>query len=235
MTAIENTFQNERHAGDDAARRIVILDENFNARELALGGGRTTGRQIAEAGGYPSSDDVIVLQQLTNGSLEDVRPEELVDLTAAGTERFFVMPSDSTFQFIVDGIKLQWPRAKLTAGSIRKLARKDDDFEIIQELQDAPEHALADSDVVSLRGHGTERFRTKRKTRLISVFYGDDSFALAAGSYTTEQLIDKFKVNAGYLLDLVVDNKLVELKPGETIQLRDGMHFTSHPPRGQSS
>lgn len=44
-----------------------------------------------------------------------------------------------------------------------------------------------------------------------------------------------FKVDPGYLLDLWVDGKLVELKPGQELKLKAGMHFTSHPPRGQSS
>jgi len=34
---------------------------------------------------------------------------------------------------------------------------------------------------------------------------------------------------------LIEQGKLVELKPGETIKLKNGMRFTSHPPRGQSS
>ena len=38
--------------------------------------------------------------------------------------------------------------------------------------------------------------------------------------------------DAGADLTTTVD---VELKPGEKIKLKNGMRFTSHPPRGQSS
>ena len=34
---------------------------------------------------------------------------------------------------------------------------------------------------------------------------------------------------------LATGSKLVELKPGQELKLKAGMHFTSHPPRGQSS
>lgn len=235
MTAIENGNQSEHPSTNSAVERIVILDENFDSRAFALDDRKVTGRQIAEEAGYQSSDEVIVLQQLANGSLEDVRPEELVDLGASGVERFFVMKGDSTYRFIVDGLKLQWPRTSISAATIRKLARKDESFEVILELEDVPDRTLDDDEVVSLMGHGTERFRTKHGPHLVTVFYGDDKYELAKGTYTTEQLITKFGVEGGYLLDLVIDNKLVELKPGETIRVKDGMHFTSHPPRGQSS
>lgn len=214
---------------------ILLLDEHFNSREVIFGDLKVTGRQIAEAAGFRSADEVIVLQQLPNGGLEGIRAEELVDLAAAGVERFFVMAGDSTFRFIVDDLKLEWPRANVNAETILKLAGKDDSFELFQEMENVPDRVLDEDEVVSLTGAGTERFKTKNAAKLVTVFYGEVPFQLPKGIHTTEQLIDKFSVESGYLLDLIVDGKLVQLKPGEKVRLKEGMHFTSHPPRGQSS
>lgn len=214
---------------------IEILDEHFHPKEASIEDDRVTGRQIAEAAGYNSSDELIVLQQLKNGALEEIRLEELVDIKQAGIERFFVIEADRTFRFILDGLKLEWPRSRINAETLRCLVRKSDNFDVVYQLDDAPDRKLNEDEFVDLSGHGTERFKTKEGSKLVTVFYGEDLFELPKGTYTTEQLVEIFKVEAGYLLDLVVDGKLVQLKPGEQIPLKTDMHFTSHPPRGQSS
>lgn len=214
---------------------VEVLDEHFNPRSARIDDDRVTGRQIAEAAGFNSIDEVIVLQQLLNGALESIRPEELVDLTQPGVERFFVIEGDATFYFFLDGLKLEWPRAKVNAGTLLRLARKDDEFEVVQQLEDAPDKVLDDDDVVDLSYKGTEHFKTRKGGKLIKVLYNEQPFELAKGTYTTEKLIEIFNVEPGYILDLWVDGKLVELKPREEIKLKASMHFTSHPPRGQSS
>ena len=215
--------------------QIIVLDEQFGERKCDLNDGKVTGAQIVLAAGFRSADNVIVLQQLKTGALEGIRGEELVDLGQPGFERFFVIEGDATYRFILDGLKLEWPRARISATTLRKLAGKSDEFDVIQELEAAPDRTLEDDDLVDLAGAGTERFKTKPAAKTVAVYYGETVFNLAKGVYTTEQLIATFKVEAGYLLDLLVGDKLVELKPGEKTRLKEGMHFISHPPRGQSS
>lgn len=214
---------------------VMLLDESFSSRLVLMDDQKVTGRQLVEAAGFRSADEVIVLQQLSSGALEEVRGEELVDLTAAEIERFFVMEGDSTFRFIVDGLKLEWPRATVTGEAIRTLAGKDDSFEVIQEMEEVADRLVDEEEVVSLTGQGTERFKTRKAAKLLTVFYSELPFQLPRGVYTTEELIAKFSVESGYLLDLIEDGKLVELKSGEKTRLKEAMHFASHPPRGQSS
>jgi len=214
---------------------IEVLDEHFNSRSAHIDDSRVTGRQIAEAAGFNSIDEVIVLQQLAGGALEELRPEELVNLAQPGVERFFVIEGDATFWFFLDGLKLQWPRAKVNASILLRLAHKDDGFEVVQQLEDVPDKVLDDDDVVDLSHEGTEHFKTRKGSKLVKVLYNEQPFELAKGTYPTEQLLAIFKVEPGYILDLWVDGKLVELKSGQALKLKAGMHFTSHPPRGQSS
>lgn len=229
------TDMQHNQAARPQGQAIEVLDEHFNPRSARIDDDRVTGRQIAEAAGFNAIDEVIVLQQLNNGSLEEIRPEELVDLAQPGVERFFVIEGDATYRFLLDGLKLEWPRAKVNASTLLHLARKGDEFEVVQQLEDAPDKVLDDDDEVDLSHKGTEHFKTRKASKLIKVLYNEQPFELNKGTYTTEKLIEIFKVEPGYILDLWVDGKLVELKPGEEIKLKAGMHFTSHPPRGQSS
>ncbi len=233
MNYVTDTQHNQ--SAHPKGQAIEVLDEHFNRRSVRIDDDRVTGRQIAEAAGFNSIDEVIVLQQLGSGALEELRPEELVDLAQRGVERFFVIEGDATFRLFLDGLKLEWPRAKVNGSTLLRLARKDDQFEIVQQLEDAPDKVLDDDDVVDLSVKGTEHFKTRKGSKLIKVLYNEQPFELSKGTYTTEQLIAIFKVEPGYLLDLWVDGRLVELKPGQELKLKAGMHFTSHPPRGQSS
>lgn len=214
---------------------IVVLDEFFTERHVNLHDKKVTGNQISDAAGFRSSDEIIILHQLPTGGIESIRAEEVVDLRAPGAERFFVMLGDSTYHFIIDGLKLEWPRSGLSGKTIRLLALKGEGFEVVQEHEHVPDRTLAEDEVVTLTVAGTERFKTRPIPKNVTVYYGEDPYVLPAGSYTTEQLISLFAVESGYLLDLIEQGKLVELKPGETIRLKNSMRFTSHPPRGQSS
>lgn len=215
---------------------IHVLDEHFKQREFVFDDPKVTGRQIAHEAGFRPAEEAIVLQQLKDGSMEEVRLEELVDLKAAGAERFFIMTGDRTYRLIVDGLRLEWPRAELTGEAIRSLARRDEHFEVVQELEDAPDRVLEEDEPVSLTGNGTEKFKTRRAERLITVFYGEQRYEMPRGVYATEQLRNEFKVEDGYVLALIAaDGSFDELKPGEKLRLKNGMKFVSYAPCGQSS
>lgn len=213
---------------------IQILDEHFSSRQVSIDDDKLTGRQIAEAAGCNSTDEVIVLQQLPTGALEEIRPEELVDLRAVGIERFFVIEGDATYRFILDGLKFEWPRHLVNAATLRQLARKFD-VDVVWELESAPDRILTETDVIDLKQSGTERFKTKKRAPTVRVYYADTPYELPRRPHTTEELLAHFKVEAGYLLDLIDHGRLIELKPGQVVQIQDDMHFVSHPPRGQSS
>lgn len=215
---------------------ILVLDEHFNQREFVFGDPKVTGRQIAHEAGFRPTDEIIILQQLKDGGMEEVRLEELVDLKASGVERFFAMTGDRTYRFIVDGLRLEWPREQLTGEAIRKLALRDENFEVLQELEDTPDRVIEEDEVASLQGGGTENFKTRRAERLITVFYGEHAHEMPRGVYTAELLREEFKVEEGYVLALIAaDGSFEELKPSQKLRLKKGMKFVSYAPCGQSS
>jgi len=195
-----------------------------------------TGRQIAQTFGGGDPDDMIVLQWLPDGMLEELRLDETVDIRKSGIERFIVTKGDRTFRFVVDGIRFEWPQGAITGQLIRELTNKDDNFEIIQELDDEPDRIVEDQEKVSLENERTERFKSRPVEKLVTVFYNQAPFEIERGAYTTEQLLAIFNVAPGYILDLISkDGDFIELKPGQTIRIKKGMKFVSHAPCGQSS
>lgn len=77
-------------------------------------------------------------------------------------------------------------------------------------------------------GHGSDHGK-------VVVFYTakKQKFELEEGSYTIDQLRTIFKVEAGYVLELFTNGRFQEF--GSPLELKDGMHFNSFAPTGQSS
>jgi hypothetical protein len=147
------------------------------------------------------------------------------------------MKGDRTFRLMIDGLRIEWPREKVTGETIRKLARRDESYEVYQDFDDAPDVQIDEDDTVSLDGKGLERFKTKPAKKLVTVYYNDDQkFELERRVYTTEELREVFAVPTGYVLQLVTkDCEFVELKPGGKLAIKEGMKFVSHAPCGHSS
>ncbi len=214
---------------------VELGDETFQFRRARFADREVVGAQIAEAAGAHLIEAFAVLRHLRSGELESIRPTEPVDLGEEGVERFFVIRGADLHRFFVEHLAMEWPKAKLEAKDIKFLAKAEPGQILVLETEDG-ELELDDHDVVDLASKGVEQFRLRHPPKTITVFYKEKSFELERGVYTTEQLIGIFKPPAGYLLDLIEqDGEFRELKPGEHINIREGMEFSSHPPAGHSS
>lgn len=231
-----NTGGEASHSdGENGTFRISISDEHFNFTEVEIADRKVTGAQIAEAAGAHPVTDFVVLQHLKTGELESLRPNETTDLRERGVERFFVIEGSETYRFVVEGLSMEWPRPKILGRHIKLLARVEPDVDLVLDLPDG-DRVIGDDDPVQLKAPGVEELRIRKKPRKVRVIYGQDQeFYLDPRVYTTEELMKEFSVPTGYLLDIFEDGQLREMKPGEKIRVRDGMEFSSHPPRGQSS
>jgi len=214
---------------------VNISDESFSAGPFQLPDQKVTGHQIVEAFGKRPVENFIVLQLLKNGDLETLRPTELVDLGAKGAERFFVIEGSKTYRLTVDGASLEWPRGSILGRHIKELAGADRGDELVLDREEG-DVVIGDETPVNLDKDGVERLKTRKRPRLVNVTYNHQPFQLEPRVYSTEELLAKFGVPEGYKLDEVRGNgEFHELKPGEQIHITEGMEFTSHPPRGQSS
>ena len=226
------------HRSEDrstAAFAIEVADETFAFQRLRFDDPVVTAAQIAERFGAHPLDQFKILQQLASGEIETKRPTETTDLREQGRERFFVVRSDRTFGFTVDGLSLEWPLATISGEHLRELTGVTDDQELVRVTPDGFE-PVDEDDTVSFAASGTEEFRREARPRTVTVTYREAPFELERRVWTTEELMARFGVPAGYKLDLIRPNgEFKELKPGQKIKVREGMAFTSHVPAGQSS
>jgi len=117
---------------------------------------------------------------------------------------------------------------------LRDIAGVLEDEALVLDQRDEKDTVLGPNDKLELGKKGTEHLRTIK--RVVTVFFDCEPKTIAAGTYTTEELIRIFKVQAGYLLNLVNDEgQLVTLKPGQRVRLREGMKFFTQVPCGGSS
>ncbi|HEX8372641.1 MAG TPA: multiubiquitin domain-containing protein [Chthoniobacterales bacterium] len=225
--ALNNTKENGKF-------RFSISDEHFNFSEVEIADRKPTGAQIVKSAGVHPVNDFVVLQHLKSGELESLRPTEITDLGEKGVERFFVIKGSMTYRFTVDALSMEWPRKEIAGKHAKALARVDADSVLVLDVPEG-ERVIGDDDLIDLSPMGTEELRIRKKPRLVTVIYNQEQkFKLESRVYTTEELMEIFKVPGGYKLDLVSDG-FRELVPQEKVPIAEGMEFASHPPVGQSS
>lgn len=214
---------------------IEVFDEAFQSRTIVFDDPIVTAAQIAERFGAHPLSQFKILQQLRTGEMEGKRPNETTDLFEVGVERFFIVRSDRSFDFSVDGRPMEWPLPTILGSHMRMLAFAAADQELVKVT---PEGfvPVQDDDQITFRGIDVEEFRLVPRVKQVTVFYREQPHVLEKRIWTTEELMVEFQVTAGYKLDLIKPNgEFKELKPAERIQVREGMEFTSHVPAGQSS
>lgn len=142
--------------GLDLLPRVAIIEDD-----------KPTGLQIAEAAGFAPTPQITVLQWLQHG-LEDVRPNETVDLHA-GNARFIVAESDGSFRFVTDGIRYDWPAPRIPVSVIRTLASVPSNKGIFLVDPDQGEILQAEDAELNLSLPGVENLVTKVPTWKLNV------------------------------------------------------------------
>lgn len=151
-------------AGDRGQDRhhIEIADAAFNFRSVSIADLTPTGAQLAAAAGFKPAQQATVLQVLANGELEDIRPDETVDLRDT-KERFVIVESDRVYRLTIDGQRFDWPCRIVSGGLLRKLGRVPLEKGIFLEQSDTADRAIGPHDLIDLDAAGVEAFVTSIK------------------------------------------------------------------------
>ena len=156
--------------------------------------------------------------------------DETVDLRGAGTEEFRAFKSDRIYRFTLNGHGFEWGAEKIPEPELRAIGHVHGGEVIVLE-RDGPDTDLAPEDVLELGKPDTEHLHTEK--RLMTVYFENKPREIARGTYTTEQLKQKFGVQDGYVLEYINDEgQLTPLKPGANLRVRDGMKFFEQVPCG---
>lgn len=223
-------MHNEAKSNDDSPKPFSAT---VNGQKLGFTDATPSARDILNAADYVPADDCILIQIFSHGT-KAIGLDETVDLREFGIEAFWAFKSDRVYRFTVDERGFDWGDATIKEPMLRSMAHVKDDEIIVLQRKDQPGKELGPEDEVRLSDPGTEHMCVEK--RLVTVYFKDAPYELARGVYTTEELMAKFPIQQGYLLNLKTqDGELVTLKPGEKICLKNGMHFYSQVPGGGSS
>lgn len=145
-----------------ATRHIIeVADHTLTFRQVQIDDLTPTGTQLAIAAGFKSADDVGVLHVVANGDLEDVRPNETVDLRRE-EGRFVIVASDRAYRLMIDGQRFDWPCRIVSGGLLRKLGQVPADKAIYFDRHDQPDRLVGDHDLVDLDAAGVESFISRK-------------------------------------------------------------------------
>lgn len=191
------------------------------------------GRKVLRKAGFNPPDEHVLIE-LTHPGSQSRGLDEDISIARGEVKAFRAFKSDRTYNFTVDDVGYEWGEEAVAVAELREIAGVAEDRALILEREDEPDIELPEDGALSLRDRGTERVRTRK--RKVTVSYNHEPYELDRRIYTTEELMALFAVTTGYILDLVKPNgEFDELKPGQRINVRDGMEFVSHAPCGQSS
>lgn len=146
-------------AGDGHA--IAIGDETLTFRQVYIDDLTPTGTQLAIAAGFKSAVEVSVLQFMPSGDLEDVRPNETVDLRK-GQVRFVIIKSDRSYRLTIDEKRFDWPCRVVSGGVLRKLGEIKAEMTIYLERSDQPDLQVQDQDLIDLDASDVESFFSRK-------------------------------------------------------------------------
>ncbi len=215
--------------------RVRIYDADLNFQDKSTVDPIITGRKVAEMQGARSADKFVVLQCLPNGATEDLRLEEEVKLRDGHHNVFLVAEAGGTSNLFADDLRVAWFDLPITAAAVRFLTGKSEEFAVFQDFPGQASKLIDGHEKVSLEGKGVERFHTELIDQKVTVYLAEVPHKIKAGVYTTEQLKKVLGVPENYLLDLVSDTGFIELKPGDSIAIKEGMKFVACLPSGHSS
>jgi hypothetical protein len=121
-----------------------------------------TGEQLLMAAGLRPAREHLLFQLLPSGALEEIRPDETVDLRSPGREKFVGFKSDRTFRFQIDDEARDWGQQKITGLHLKQIAQVDtathDVFHLVVGGRD---DLIGDEEYFDLGGAEVERFATR--------------------------------------------------------------------------
>lgn len=207
--------------------RVII-----NGRPLPITDGTPQGDQLLTEGGFEPVDEHVLIRKMRKGS-QLVTLDQLIELDRDEPAIFYAFRSGDVWMLTVDTHSYQWGRSTISQEELRELADVPEDKVLVQQRDDEVPLVVEPKSSVLLNPEGAEHFRMEDRTVVVS-FDNEERF-IPRGAHTTEQLIQRLGVEAGYLLNLQTKEGLETLKPGQLVQVKRGMVFFSQAPGGGSS
>lgn len=147
---------------------IAIAGFSLTCHDHSIVEGAPTGAQLAAVAGFKPEQAATVLEMLSNGELEDRRPDERVSLRDS-TRKFVIVESDRSYKLTLDGTRVDWPCRVISGGQLRKLGQVSAEREVYQDLPGSAERIIGEHDLVDLGAANVEVFKTRKHTWKLNV------------------------------------------------------------------
>jgi len=150
-----------------AGQAIEVADENLTFRQVLIDDATPTGAQISHAAGFTFAQQAVVLHFLPDGDLEDIRPNQSVDLAVG--RQFIVVETDRLFFLTINGERFEWPSRMISGAVVRKLGKVLPGDELRLTRVDEPDRVIAPRDLVDLGKGGIEAFVSRKPSWKLNV------------------------------------------------------------------
>ena len=148
---------------------VVVQDQDFASRSVALTPSQTTGESLIHALGYHPATDFIVLRYRSDGALEDIGLEQPFDLDEPPQNRFFVIQASESFNLVIDGVRRTWVAKHVSGLVVRRLGHVPNDRDLVLLHRDGTSVVIGEHDQVDLSAPGVETFLTRKKVWKLNV------------------------------------------------------------------
>ncbi len=149
---------------------IKIADENLRFESKVVHDPVITGTQVLTIMQLRPASEYLVFQMLRDGALEEIRPEESVDLREAGAEKFLVFRSDRSFRFFIDERAYDWGAAQISGSTLKSLAGLPAvGMDLWLVAVGGEDLLIGDHELVDLSRPGVERFMSSQTRVVIKV------------------------------------------------------------------
>ena len=213
-----------RYAGSDFQFSEMVLSERKSE----------AGTILRQLGKTPTLDHRLI--QLTYPGTTSYDDDERVDLKATPPPDFLICEADRLMACAINEVAYDLPVERIQGKHLRLIACVPDDQTLFLERMDEQDIEIGPEDWVDFGGKGVERLYAREASVTVCLDKADNKFRLPRGRYTMAQLIAKFSLAAGYVLNYVdKTNKLISFKDSELLEIFDGMKFFSHAAAGGSS
>lgn len=156
----ETMNANANQCDQQIGYRIRIgATESFEER-ISLNDPVVNGRQILQKSGRRPEKNFQLLMLTSDGGLEEIGLEELVDLRARGVEKFFVFETDCLRAFEIDDRRFLWGNDSIPEHTLRFLANVAADYSIWQEIRGKDDKLIEEGELASLADKGVKVFFT---------------------------------------------------------------------------
>ena len=146
---------------------IEVADQNLTFRQRFVPDATPTGSQISHAAGFAPAQQTAVLRFTTDGDLEEIRPNQSVDLVSGN--KFIVVETDRLFFLTIDGERFDWPARTISGEVVRKLGRIPAEDELLLTRVDEPDRVIEAHENVDLGHRGTEAFISRKPVWKLNV------------------------------------------------------------------